>query len=181
MIGWFGCLFGGGNIEGDEAGECADGADDDKDGAFDCDDEDCAGSPDCDEPAGTTPSTTPTTDDDYPCGVTLQEPIEGGSYELDEGCGVDILFEVVVENFTLIEPAGQPDAIGEGHLEMCIDSGCADVSTSQTTLTVSGMVAGDVVASVACKKHSGQDADAGENWTDSVTITLVDPSGNCAP
>lgn len=33
--------------EGDAAGECTDGADNDRDGAFDCDDEDCAGSTDC--------------------------------------------------------------------------------------------------------------------------------------
>ena len=34
--------------EGDEAGECSDGADNDLDGLFDCNDEGCAGSPDCD-------------------------------------------------------------------------------------------------------------------------------------
>jgi hypothetical protein len=34
--------------EGDDPGECSDGADNDQDGLFDCDDDDCAGSPDCD-------------------------------------------------------------------------------------------------------------------------------------
>jgi hypothetical protein len=34
--------------EGDDAGECEDGADNDVDGLFDCDDADCAGSPVCD-------------------------------------------------------------------------------------------------------------------------------------
>jgi len=33
--------------EGDEAGECSDEADNDKDGLFDCDDDQCAGSPAC--------------------------------------------------------------------------------------------------------------------------------------
>ncbi len=33
--------------EGDDAGECADGADNDRDGFFDCDDQDCLGAPDC--------------------------------------------------------------------------------------------------------------------------------------
>ena len=33
--------------EGASAGECTDGADNDGDGAFDCDDSDCAGAPDC--------------------------------------------------------------------------------------------------------------------------------------
>ena len=33
--------------EGDDAGECSDAADNDRDGLFDCDDSDCTGSPDC--------------------------------------------------------------------------------------------------------------------------------------
>ncbi len=36
-------------VEGDEPGECSDGADNDGDGAFDCDDSDCYGSPVCDD------------------------------------------------------------------------------------------------------------------------------------
>ncbi len=36
--------------EGRNPGECADGADNDGDGAYDCDDPDCAGSPDCEDP-----------------------------------------------------------------------------------------------------------------------------------
>ena len=35
--------------EGDDPGECSDGADNDKDGLFDCDDEQCSGSPACKE------------------------------------------------------------------------------------------------------------------------------------
>ena len=35
-------------FEGDEAGECLDGADNDMDSLFDCNDDDCYGSPDCD-------------------------------------------------------------------------------------------------------------------------------------
>lgn len=38
---------GGDEFEGDEPGECTDGADNDQDGLFDCDDPNCAGSPDC--------------------------------------------------------------------------------------------------------------------------------------
>lgn len=38
---------GGLDFEGDDAGECTDGADNDRDGLFDCDDDDCAASPDC--------------------------------------------------------------------------------------------------------------------------------------
>lgn len=39
--------------EGQFPGECADGADNDSDGAYDCDDSDCEGSPDCVEEADT--------------------------------------------------------------------------------------------------------------------------------
>ena len=35
------------DYEGDEAGECTDGADNDRDGKFDCEDDGCSGSPDC--------------------------------------------------------------------------------------------------------------------------------------
>jgi hypothetical protein len=56
-----GCgLFSGGpeDFEGDAPGECADAADNDRDGLFDCDDPDCIGSPDCTgEP---TPTASPT-------------------------------------------------------------------------------------------------------------------------
>lgn len=37
--------------EGETAGDCADGADNDGDGSFDCDDDGCAGAPDCDSAA----------------------------------------------------------------------------------------------------------------------------------
>lgn len=43
--------------EGRSSGECADGADNDGNGAFDCDDPGCADSPDCKEPGDTNPST----------------------------------------------------------------------------------------------------------------------------
>ena len=35
------------DYEGDEPGECTDGADNDRDSLWDCDDPGCAGSPDC--------------------------------------------------------------------------------------------------------------------------------------
>ncbi|MBN1336283.1 MAG: hypothetical protein JXB39_10005, partial [Deltaproteobacteria bacterium] len=37
------------HTEGTEPGDCSDGADNDGDGLFDCDDDGCAGSPDCEE------------------------------------------------------------------------------------------------------------------------------------
>ncbi len=38
---------GGEEFEGDDEGECADGTDNDRDGFFDCDDQDCFGAPEC--------------------------------------------------------------------------------------------------------------------------------------
>ena len=55
------------NYEGDEPGECSDGADNDQDGLFDCDDPNCAGSPDCaddDDATSDDDDTTPSDDDD---------------------------------------------------------------------------------------------------------------------
>ena len=41
---------GGDNFEGDGAGECSDGIDNDGDGLTDCEDDTCEGSPDCADP-----------------------------------------------------------------------------------------------------------------------------------
>ncbi|MBK7758973.1 MAG: hypothetical protein IPI35_21765 [Deltaproteobacteria bacterium] len=41
--------FGGKDFEGDEAGECNDGVDNDQNGLFDCDEDACVGSPLCEE------------------------------------------------------------------------------------------------------------------------------------
>ena len=52
---WFALLLGGEKFdnpesyEGDDAGECSDGADNDLDGLFDCNDDGCVGSPDCEQ------------------------------------------------------------------------------------------------------------------------------------
>ena len=48
------------DYEGDEPGECTDRADNDRDGKFDCNDEGCAGSPDCAEPKAASPEEAPT-------------------------------------------------------------------------------------------------------------------------
>jgi hypothetical protein len=48
-------------FEGDDAGECEDGADNDRDGLFDCDDPDCANAPVC-QTACSLPDTTLVTD-----------------------------------------------------------------------------------------------------------------------
>ncbi len=52
------------DVEGDQAGECSDEADNDQDGLFDCDDPDCAGSPACDGDDDTADDDDDVTDDD---------------------------------------------------------------------------------------------------------------------
>lgn len=44
--------IGGKDVEGDEAGECNDGVDNDLNDVFDCDEEACVGSPLCEDPTG---------------------------------------------------------------------------------------------------------------------------------
>ena len=72
--------------EGQNAGECADGADNDGNGAFDCDDAGCSGSPDCEggddtatsqnaAPSGAAIAITPATpgdDDDLTCSIVTE-------------------------------------------------------------------------------------------------------------
>ena len=72
----------GAGVEGDAAGECSDGADNDLDGAFDCDDPGCSADDDCaddesDGPGapgvGITPAA-PTSAEDLHCSVTSASP-----------------------------------------------------------------------------------------------------------
>lgn len=42
-------MLGCGDVEGANPGECTDGADNDQDGYYDCEDNDCWGAPDCDD------------------------------------------------------------------------------------------------------------------------------------
>ena len=61
----------GGKHEGNKSGECSDGADNDDDGLFDCDDDDCDGSSDCGaEDTGSGPIAT-CDDGNFPSGVTF--------------------------------------------------------------------------------------------------------------
>jgi hypothetical protein len=61
------------DFEGDEPGECTDGADNDRDGDFDCEDDGCASAPDCvgdDDTADDDTADDDTGDDDtMPCNI----------------------------------------------------------------------------------------------------------------
>lgn len=55
-------------FEGDQSGECVDAADNDRDGTYDCDDTDCAASPDCASDTGSDTATDTAGDTDKgPC------------------------------------------------------------------------------------------------------------------
>lgn len=69
------------DYEGDDPGECSDGADNDRDGKYDCDDEDCAGSPDCAQDDD--PGLPPWLDEDESDEADGDEP-EGDEPEGDE-------------------------------------------------------------------------------------------------
>jgi|GEM_PF-6632802 len=60
-------------VEGDDAGECTDGADNDVDGAYDCADPDCANAPDC-------------LDSDYPTELNLFDDFLQGEDQLAALC-----------------------------------------------------------------------------------------------
>lgn len=72
--------------EGDDAGECSDGADNDRDGGFDCDDSDCALSPDCSDEADTDTDTDTDSDTDT---------------DTDTDTDVDLPYRGVVVDYTL--------------------------------------------------------------------------------
>ncbi|MEC7985496.1 MAG: MopE-related protein [Myxococcota bacterium] len=117
--------------EGDEPGECSDDADNDQDGLFDCEDEDCAGSEACldDEDSGvleptTEPSTEPADEpsdepSDEPAGEPTSDPsteptgdADGDGFTTEEGDCDD--------NDNSIYP-GAPDTWYDG-----VDSDCAE-------------------------------------------------------
>ena len=131
-----------GEYEGDEAGECEDGADNDQDGDFDCGDTDCENAPSCsgagdddDSTLGdddTTPGdddTTPVGDDDdstsSSSGGYMDANTESALYEIDPSppydvtliasfSGADSLFGQITD--IAIDIQGQMYAVGFFHL-----------------------------------------------------------------
>ena len=80
----------GGKHEGNKSGECSDGADNDDDGLFDCDDDDCDGSSDCGaEDTGSGPIAT-CDDGNFPSGVTFVDD-HGDTVDPYSWCGNVVL------------------------------------------------------------------------------------------
>jgi hypothetical protein len=99
--------------EGMNAGECADGADNDGDGYFDCDDNDCWGSPDCDESDTDADSDTDSdTDTDSDADADSDTDTDTGPTEGDEFISEDEQAEVEEAIAEAEENGEWPDAGG---------------------------------------------------------------------
>ncbi len=102
--------------EGTTSGECVDGADNDRDGQFDCNDADCGGSPDCSEantPGGCADGADNDRDGQFDC--------EDPDCAADDACGDG------VEGNDSGECEDGIDNDGDG-LNDCADSDCAGFS-----------------------------------------------------
>ncbi len=112
------------DIEGDQPGECADQADNDRDGKFDCDDEDCAGAAPCVEKASAAKA----------AAEAARKPALTVRTSSAKACGKDC-----TEVHCLVQNAG--DAPGTGFLEVGTPGGTA-AHGGAATVTFSVALAG---------------------------------------
>lgn len=137
-------------FEGDDAYECSDAADNDRDGAFDCDDPDCFGSPDCvdlddddvdDDPNPTetetdteSPTDAVSTDSDEPSDTDAPSETE---IDTDEGEAVAEKFLSAEFTYTLaIEFISAP--VGLWDCSMTFDGSGSQVEASGNRVTFQG-------------------------------------------
>ncbi len=115
--------------EGDQPGECSDGADNDRDGAYDCDDPDCMASPDCDEPDTDEP-TEVEGDEAGECDDGADNDGDGATDCDDDGCDDDPACDepAEVEGDEAGECDDGVDNDGDGATD-CDDDGC-DAATA---------------------------------------------------
>ncbi len=104
-------------FEGDEPGECSDGADNDRDGFYDCDDQDCWSSPDCtgddDDSTGDDDDVQPDDDDAQPDDDDVQPDDDDVQPDDDDAAGAyiyahtsDTLYEVEPDAPYAVTPIG---------------------------------------------------------------------------
>lgn len=141
----------GGPYEGDDPGECTDGADNDLDGFFDCNDNDCQLSPDC-AGAGAIPGGGGGTDDDGTPTDDVEEPGNAAAFTsatITYDLAIDLqgLAESLCEAFDICDcvnhyegTATQVEAVGtrvtmEGTFEL-VETNCnTDAPPGQPTLS----------------------------------------------
>ncbi len=110
--------------EGDQPGECTDGADNDRDGLYDCEDPDCMAAPDCDEP-DTGDTTELEGDEAGECDDGVDNDGDGRTDCDDPGCDDDSACEPAeVEGDEAGECDDGVDNDGDGRTD-CDDDGCA--------------------------------------------------------
>lgn len=121
---------GGLHAEGTQAGDCNDGADNDDNGAFDCEDEGCAGSPACEDASGASSSS----------GSTSGGSTSGGP---DGGCEVVVAGQYYVDLYA--HPNDECETqLGWGLNATVEQDGCSvttTVSTEAGTAALPGTLA----------------------------------------
>jgi hypothetical protein len=133
-------------VEGASVGDCVDGADNDEDGAFDCNDSDCAAAPDCSADTGVDTGADTGTGGDT--GTTSENTAPNGLAVVitPAAPGPDDAL-----NCTITTPAVDPDG---------------DTVSYRYAWTVDGASAGVTAATVASTV-----TEAGQTWTCTVTPT----------
>ncbi len=119
--------------EGDQAGECSDGADNDRDGLYDCDDPDCAASPDC-EQTDTGDPLEVEGDEAGECDDGVDNDGDGATDCDDSGCDGDADCDepIEVEGDEAGECDDGVDNDGDGSTD-CDDPGCEAATVCQNS------------------------------------------------
>ena len=145
-------------VEGDEAGECSDGADNDWDGYFDCQDNECWNSPDCEGSEGDADTDTDADTDSDADGDADSDADSDSDSDTDSDAVGDHFSSITVD-YTLtwdfiIEPTGVTDCVQvyagsgtqheasgqrvtfDGSWEL-VETDCADAGTSLSSFNSS--------------------------------------------
>ena len=163
------------NIEGDAVGECSDGADNDRDGRFDCQDPDCFGAPSCqddDDDSGATDDDDATPGDD-------DDATPGDDDDTTAGDDDDHAGPIQVEGsavFLIVTDIPQFEEFE------CVGTAAGEIDPDQSTLVGAGECMADVGGWYDIKVPFDFDCHLGQNsvtglgtlYTDNVTMGMID-------
>ena len=172
------------NVEGDAVGECSDGADNDRDGRYDCQDPDCFGAPACadddddDSGAADDDDTTPGDDDDA---------TPGDDDDTTTGDDDDTSSDDDDDHTDLVQVAGSAEFVIVTDIPQfeefeCVGTAAAEIDPGQGTLVGSGECSADlggwydvkVPFDFDCYLGQAIVAGTGTLYTDNVTMGMVD-------
>lgn len=139
--------------EGANPGECTDGADNDFDGDYDCNDSDCAGSPDCLE---------------SDCADGADNDSDGLFDCDDPDCAENTTCVDDFEGDEAVECTDGADNDGDGDFD-CDDDGCADRAECQDITDTSD--SGEIDTYTGSPIYAGRFQDAPGNWG---TLSVAD-------